>query len=459
MSTGKHFDLIVIGGGPAGSKAAQIAAQGGMKTALSEAGFLGGTCLNSGCVPTKYLLGATSFVPLLEAQQARGTASGTVTVDLAAMQTRKDAHIKESRQALQRELEQAGVALFRAKGSFTGPRRLRIKGSDIDEEYGFTRCIVATGSVPAVFPGIRPDGATVHSPASILNIKKAPESLIILGGGAIGLETGELFHRLGTKIIIAEGAPRLLPGEELSTSRAVYEYLTGKGWNIYTGKRITSLSTQDGRSLLEFENGETLTAACSLLAAGRRPATQGLAPEAAGLAVRPNGWLETDAFLKTSEHVYAVGDINARLMMSHAAYDQARYAARHALGEEKGPYSPPVTPACIYGTIDIMRVGPTVAELQKSGKNVAVSRAFLAENSLAQSYGHPEGFVEMSWVEGELAAVNAVGHGVSHLMTAAALLVEKRVKKNFSCGAIFAHPTLDEALESAMLAPLVEFSL
>lgn len=450
MSMESYFDMIVIGGGPAGTRAAFEAAASGMKTALVEGGFLGGTCVNVGCIPTKYLLGGSASLPLLAAQRKYKVVRGDVSIDFAALQARKERFVKGTRQSLEKRLEQAGVTLVRGRAAFSGPASLRVKGND--ETLAFGKCIIAVGSQPASFPGLKPDGASVLSSSSALALGAVPESLIVVGGGAIGLELGEIYHRLGAKIILAEGMPRLLPGEDPVVGEAVQAHFKREGWTIHTGRRISSLTTVDGRSRLVFEDGEELDAAASLVAVGRRPQTDALNPAAAGLAVQQRGWLEADEHLLCAQNIYAVGDANGRVLLAHAGDHQARYAVAHACGRADGPYAPPAMPSCVYGTFEVMRVGPTLAEL--AGESyIAESRAPLSVNAIAQSTGHTQGFVRMIWAGDTLRAVSAVGHGVSHLVTAAALLVERGVKKNNGFPVIFAHPTLDEVLESAMVAP------
>lgn len=445
--------MVIFGGGPAGSRAAFDARAAGMKTALVESGYLGGTCLNVGCIPTKYLLGATAAQPLSAVQRKYKTLQGELRFDLAALQSRKDRFIKGSRQALEKRLIQEGVSFFKGRASFCGDREALVKGGENVERLTFEKCVVATGSVPASFPGLKPDGKSVLSSASLLAMTRAPESLIIVGGGAIGLELGEACHRLGTKIILAEGMPRILPGEDEDVSEAVRAYLAREGWVIHTGRRIASLSTQEGRSLLRFEDGEELEAELSLVAVGRKAMTAPLAPEAAGLSVAGRGWLNVGDDLRCSEHVYAVGDVNGQVLLAHAADHQARYAVAHAAGSAKGPYAPPAMPSCVYGTMEVMRVGPTLAQLRQEGGHIELSRAPMAANAIAQSYGHSQGFARMLWQDGRLRGVSAVGHGVSHLVSASALLVAGDLKKNHPPAMIFAHPTLDEVLESAMVAP------
>ena len=454
MSTEHFFDLVILGGGPAGTRAAFRAAETGMKTALVESGFLGGACLNVGCIPTKYLLGGTAALPLLAAQKKYKVAQGDVAINLESLQNRKDRYIKGARQALEKQLREAGVALFAGKGSFDSPQSLMVQSKEEQTRLLFGKCIVATGSAPASFPGLKPDGASICGSASLLSLTSAPESMIIVGGGAIGLELGEIFHRFGTKITLVDAAPRILPGEDREISEAVHAYHAREGWNIHAGRRIESLSTMDGQSELRFTDGETMRAARSLVAVGRRSTASALAPEQAGLTQDANGWLAADASLRCSEHVYAVGDVNGRVLLAHAADHQARYAVDHAAGNAPGAYAPPAMPSCVYGSMEVMRVGSTLKELQAGGAtNVSQSKAPLAANAIAQSYGHTQGFVRLLWQDETIVSASAVGHGVSHLVSVAALLIGKKIQKNVPLPLIFAHPTLDEVFESAIVAP------
>jgi dihydrolipoamide dehydrogenase len=450
-----HIDLLVIGSGPAGSRAALDGAAAGLSTALVESGFLGGTCLNNGCIPTKFLLGSTQILPSLEVPNKYRTASGDILFDLSALQARKDRFVKGSRGGLEKQLTEAGVTLFRGKAAFTGPHSVSVgpHGEEGETTLSFTRCIVAVGSMPASFPGLTPDGRTVLSSAGALNVKEVPESLLIIGAGAIGMELGEFFHRLGTKIFLVEGLPQILPAEDLDVSGVLQRHFLREGWSIHTGKKIVSVTTVDGVSRLIFESGEELSASLSLLAVGRRANTAGLGAEAAGVTVRPNGTLETDETLRCSEHIYAVGDCNGRTLLAHTADHQARYAVAHAAGLARVPYSPPAVPSCLYGAMEVMRVGPTEKELVRTREPYEVSRAMLAENPIAQSSGQTQGFVKMLWAGSRLRAVCAVGHGVSHLVGASALLVERGLRRKEASPILFAHPTLDEALESAMVNP------
>ncbi|MDL2267329.1 NAD(P)/FAD-dependent oxidoreductase [Desulfovibrio sp. OttesenSCG-928-G15] len=450
MTTDNHFDLVILGGGPAGTSAAFGAAAKGIKTALVEPGFLGGACLNVGCIPTKFLLGASASAPLFAVQKKYKVAAGDVHFDLPALQTRKDRFIKGSRQALEKNLAEAGVAVIKGKGRLTGPNT--ISTGDTNPELTFGSCIIATGSLPASFPDLAPDGQSIRSSSGLLALTECPQSLIIVGGGAIGIELGEIYHRLGSRITLVDAAERILPAEDPEISQTLHAYLARDGWKIHTGRKIASFTTLDGESVLRFEDGEELRAGAGLIAVGRKSGASALGLESAGIATTEKGFIATDENLRCAENIYAVGDVNGRVLLAHAADNQARYALRRVAGEATGPYTPLPMPSCVYGTMEVMRVGPTLAELKAEGGAVSTSRAPFAANAIAQSYGHTQGFVRMLWQGDMLRAVSAVGHGASHLVSAAALLVGREYVAGGTPPIIFAHPTLDEILESAILA-------
>ena len=448
------YDLVVVGSGPGGTRAAFTSAAAGLKTAVVEAGFLGGTCLNSGCIPTKFLLGGTNFLPLLRTQAKFGTIQCEPQVDFAALQARKERFLKGSRQALEKRLAGAGITLVHGRAAFSGERELTVKGTD-STVLTFEKCILAVGSTPSSIPGLKPDGAAVLAPASVLNLKEAPESLIIVGAGPIGLELGDFFHRLGCAIQLVEGMPRVLPGEDEETGEFMGAYLARSGRQLFLGRKIAGLCTRDDKAELSFEDGEVIRASRAMVAVGRRPALNGLAVEAAGLAPVLGGRPETDEFLRLSPRIYAVGDVNGRMPLAGAADHQGEYSARHAAGLTDAPYAPPAMPLCIYGSMEVLRVGPTLRDLRSTAcGELRVTRAAAAANSLAQATGHTQGFLQAVWENGVLRSVLAVCHEASHLGAAAALLVERKCRYGNLSPIVFAHPTLDESLKSLLEAPL-----
>ena len=450
------YDLAIIGGGPGGTRAAFEAAKRGMKTVLVEAGELGGTCLNAGCIPTKMFLGSTACVDLLATQKKYKTAEGDVRFSLQALNTRKDRFVKASRDTLGKQLAACGVTVLKGRASFCGPSSLTVALNDGgNEAVAFAACIVATGSVPASFPGLAPDGNAILTSTEMLGLDAVPEDLIIVGGGVIGLEIGDIYHRLGAHITVVEALSRIAATEDKEVSALLRKNHERNGWKILTEKRVASLVSKDGKAFLTFEDGGTLTAAKALVAVGRQYPTASLGCDAASIALEKRGNIKTDAFLQAANAIYAIGDVNGRTLLAHAAEHQARYVVARLAGETTAPYAYGAMPACIYGHMEVMRVGPTVEELQNAGHAVSVSRAELVANPIVQSYGATQGFIKIAWVDGSIHSITAIGHGVSHLVTLAATIVTQKWNRKSVHTVIFAHPTLDEALESAMLAPQV----
>ncbi|MDL2285602.1 FAD-dependent oxidoreductase [Desulfovibrio sp. OttesenSCG-928-F07] len=449
------YDLIVIGAGAAGTEAAFTGAAHNLKTMLVEPAFAGGTCLNVGCIPTKFLLGSTAVLTHFSTQKKFKAVQGDISVDFNAIQERKNRYIKGMRTGLEKRLTDAGITYVNGKAAFISGTALHITQNDGEAfDAEFEKCIVATGSTPASFPGIEPDGKNVLTSTGLLNLTEAPESLLIIGGGVIGIELGEFYSRLGTKITVIEAMDRIVLSEDPEVSEAVHKQFTREGWNIHVNRRVKSVSSENNEAVLVFEDGETLRGSKALVAVGRRPGTQWLNIDKASLTTKRGGFIETGPTLLAAPNIYAVGDINGRVLLAHAAEHQARYAARHAAGLENNDYNDEAMPSCIYGHYEMMHVGPHAAalaeEFKSAGKTVSVSRSQLIANPIAQSYGVTQGFVKIVWVDNKVYSISAWGHGVSHLTGLATAIVKAHWSEP---EIIFAHPTLDESVKSALLAP------
>lgn len=451
-----RFDLVVLGGGPGGTDCALEAARLGLSTALVERAELGGTCLNRGCIPTKLFLGATECVHELHAQAKLKVLSGDVAVDLPALQKRKNQVLSGSRKAVQKRLEDAGVTLFFGEGRATSPTTLEVTGEDGTVGVEFNRLVVATGSRPTAFPGMEPDGDRVLDSDGILDLDAAPASLIIVGGGVIGLELGRFFSRLGAKITVVEALDRLAPWEDPDVSKTIAQLAKREKWKLHLGQRVASLVSKDGQAELTLESGDVMTADLALVATGRGPNTQGIGLEDAGATLGRGGFAEVDDRLMAAPTVGVIGDANGKAMLAHAASDQGLYAARHAAGKADGPYAPGPMPWCIYGAPENMRVGRMAEELKAAGLAPQVSTFQLAANPIAQSHAAAQGFVKVVWLEGVVCGITAVGHGVSHLVTQATIMVRDAWTRQDAHSIIWAHPTLDEALQHALTADPVD---
>jgi len=441
--------LVVVGAGPGGYEAALTGAASGLNVTLVERGKLGGTCLNWGCIPTKHLLATTLAVEGLAAQARQKLASGTVTPDLAAIQAKKKKLLSATHTAMAGTLQKAGVRLVTGNLAGLSPGVAHVAAGAVKEDLPFDFLILALGSRAAAFPGVKPDGQAVLGVAPVLDFTEAPESLVIVGAGAIGLEISEIFHRLGTKITLVDAAPRLAPIEDPDVSKVVAQVMRRKGIDARPGAKVESLVTEEGKAKLTLAGGEVVWASKALVAIGRFAATvvPGLAELGATFAdPSPNrAWIKTNDTLQTAPGIYAVGDCNGRILLAHAAASQGIYAARHAAGLAAGPYAPGPIPGCYYGSPEIMRVGAIAAP------GDTISEAAFVANPIAQAHADTLGFARVTWKNDKVVGITAVGHGASTMGTLATVIVGQGWTRQQAEALIFPHPGLDETLRAALL--------
>lgn len=446
------FDVIIIGGGPGGSAAARALALSGKTVALVEEAQLGGVCLNCGCIPTKFLLAATAPIGVLHDHQRFNVLRGDIGIDFAALQKRKDRFVKGSVSTLAKSLQAAGVSLFEGRGAVAGQGRVIVTGKS-QVALNATDIVIASGSRSASFPGVSPDGEAVLDSTMLLNLEEVPSSLLVVGAGAIGMEFADFFSVLGARVTIVEGMGTLVPTEDEDIGQELAKIKQKSGIQCITGKKVTSLGTKGGQAELALDSGEVLNADKALLAVGRRPNTENLGVENMGGSLGPRGFITVDAMLQAAPHCYAVGDCNGLTLLAHAAEHQAEWVARKILGEETGEYVSGPVPSCVFGHIEVMRVGKTVREVTAARGTPFVSKAPFAVNPIAQAHAASAGFAKAVWDGDVLVGMAAVGHNASHLVTAAELLVLHGVTQHSLHAFMFAHPTLDEVLKSALLAP------
>jgi len=449
MTSNPGKRLVVVGAGPGGYEAALTGQAAGLDVTLVERGKLGGTCLNWGCIPTKHLLATTLAVEALAAQARQKLASGSVTPDLAAIQAKKKKLLAATHSAMAATLKKRGIRLVTANLAGVSVGMAHVAARAEKEDIPFDALILALGSRAAAFPGVRPDGQAVLGVAPVLDFETPPESLVIVGAGAIGLEISEIYHRLGTKVTLVDAAPRLAPIEDPDVSKVVAQVMRRKGIDARPGAKVESLVTENGRAKLTLAGGEVIMADKALVAIGRFAATvaPGLAELGATFAdTSPNrAWIATDDTLQTAPGIYAVGDCNGRILLAHAAASQGVYAARHAAGLEPAPYAPGPIPGCYYGSPEIMRVGAIAAP------GDAVSEAPFVANPIAQAHADTAGFARVVWKDDKIAGITAVGHGASAMGTLATLIVSQGWTRRQAEALVFPHPGLDETIRAALL--------
>ena len=450
MTSSTPKRLVVVGAGPGGYEAALTGAAAGLDVTLIERGKLGGTCLNWGCIPTKHLLGATAVVHGLEAQAKYKLVAGAVTPDLAAIQTKKRRLIAATHTAMAEALRKAGIRQLTGNLTAVSPGAAQVMMTGQSMLVPFDALILALGSRAASFPGVKPDGKCVLGVAPVLDWDTPPRSLIIVGAGAIGLEISEVYRRLGTKVTLVDAAPRLAPIEDPDVSKVVGQVMRRLGIDARPGVKVAGCVTEDGQARLTLDGGETVTAEKALIAIGRFAPTP--VPGLAELGVQttspsPNkAFLATDENLQAAPGIYAVGDCNGRILLAHAAASQGVYAARHAAGLQSGPYVSGAIPGCYYGEPEIMRAGVVAVP------GDAISEAPFVANPIAQASADTAGFARVTWREGRVAGITAVGHGASAMGTLATVIVNQGWTREQAEAQVFPHPTIDEVLRAALLA-------
>jgi dihydrolipoamide dehydrogenase len=446
------YDLVVLGGGPGGFDAAVEAAAAGLKTALVEAAELGGTCLNHGCIPTKLWLGATGAVDELAAQAKMRVASGEVCVDFAALQMRKDKYIAATRKAMQQRLAALGVDLVPGLGRVASVGTLEVETVNGPKALSYRNLLVATGSRPGSFPGLEPDGDRVLDSTGFLALAEMPKRLLVVGGGFIGLEMAQAAHRMGAHITLVDALKRLAGMEDPEVSKTLESVFKRQGWDLRLGVKVASVVTRGDNAILTLDGGEELSADRALVAVGRRPNTANLGLEALGASLTKAGYLQTDAHLLAAPNVFAVGDVNGRMLLAHAASHQAHYVVERLLGKAHGPYESGPVPSILYGAPEVFRAGLMAEEAKALGQAVLVSRAQLIANPIAQAHAATQGFVKCVWHEGRVVGITAVGANVSRLACFATLILKLGWTREDAEAFMFPHPTLDESLKAALLA-------
>lgn len=449
----ESFDVIIIGSGPGGVACATLLATNGKHVAVVEDRDWGGACLNRGCVPTKLMLGAAAPLGQTERLARRHIVDGSETINFPALRERVRRFVMGSRHTLSLRLISLGVTLFRGRASCLSPEEIHI-----EERDGTTtvirgdQIVIACGSRTSSYPGLTPDGHVIVSSSGLLQIAAIPESLIIAGGGTVGVEMADFFHHMGARIIIAEAAPQMVPTEDEDIAAEFQRRFEQQGILCLTGARAHLEKTPGNRAVLTLSDGRTFMADKGLVATGRVPKTPGLDAENAGCALNRRGFITTDTHLRAADTAWAIGDINGRTMLAHAASHQGEYVARSILGLESEPYEPGPCPYCFHGSFEIMRAGMTEREACALGGQVAVSKAPFAANVISQARGDAAGFVKVVWRNGAMVGISAVGAQATTLALPAQLLLLGQYQGLELRSFMVAHPTLDETLMAAIKA-------
>ncbi len=455
----KHYDVLIVGGGPGGTPAAMALAQAGKKVLLVEAGTgLGGTCLFEGCIPSKIFRETAQRLREIGRAAEFGIhlPSEPVQLDWRQVQARKHAILQRRSKGAQQQASQLGnLHLLFGRAELRGPRAAFIQPHEGNSvEISFEQCILATGSAPNVLPVPGGDLPQVYSSDSILNIDVLPEQLVVIGGGPIGVELGQIFHALGTKVTLMELAPHILGGVDEELALVLEQHLIKQKIDLHLECQVKSIRKSGESVLVEYADAagsSQLIATAVLAAAGRHPRVEGLGLENTKAKAGPHG-IEVDATLQTAEPgIYAVGDVLGQPMFAHWATAQGLALARHLLGLPSQFPQTRHNSATIFSMPELGVAGLTEAQAAAAGMDVAVARYDFARDARAQICGNDNGLLKIVYEKSsrKVVGVHALVEGAADIMGEAALLVRAGLPLEAIAGAIHPHPTLTESFVMA----------
>ena len=453
------FDMTVIGSGPGGYVAAIRAAQLGMKTAVVEmAPQVGGTCLIWGCIPTKALLHAAEVLETSRHAGAFGVTLAPGSLDVDALHKYKDKCVQGNVKGVEYLFKKNGVTLVPGRGTIPGRGKVAVKQADGAVQTIQTKhTLLATGSVIRGLPGVAFDGTRVINSDHALGLKKVPASMIVLGAGAVGVEFASIYATFGSKVTIVELLPRLIPLEDAALGAELEKAFKKRGLGVHTGTRVEKVeTTKTGVKVTGSKDGQPveLEAEVLLVAIGRRPLTEDLGLEAAGVKL-DRGFVEVDSMMRTgAPGLYAIGDIVKTQALAHVASHEGIVAVEDAAGKHPHPVNYDKIPSCTYCDPEVASVGLTEEEARKRGYDVAVGQFPFSAIAKAKILDDRRGFVKIVAEKkyDEVLGVHIIGPHATELISEATAAVSLEATAASLFEAVHAHPTLAEAMGEAALA-------
>lgn len=452
------YDLVIIGGGPAGYTGAVRAAQLGLRTAVVERDRLGGVCLHWGCIPTKVLLHSAELIERLKHAETFGLDVGPVRVNFGRLQARKAQVVEGRHRGVQYLMRKNKIDVFSGTGRLLDQTRVGVALNDGSETELRTRhVLIATGSAPRSIPGITIDNARVLDSTGALSLAALPRSIAILGAGAIGVEFASLFGALGSEVTLIELLPTLLPLEDQEIGKTLERLFVRRGVKVHTGATATSVTVRGDGVTLAVASGEeqvTVDAEYLLIAVGRGPLSEGLGLEEVGVATE-RGAVTVDAHFRTTiPNIFAVGDvIGGPYRLAHVAADEAVHAVETMAGAEAVPMNYMAVPRPTFSIPQVATMGLSEEQAAAQGYTVRVGRFNFAANGKAAIEGERDGFVKIvtDGRTGEILGIHMIGPMVTELLAEG--VVTKYIEGTVAelGTSVHAHPTLSEAMKQAAL--------
>ncbi len=451
------YDVVIIGGGPGGYPAAIRGTQLGLRVAVVEKEKLGGICLHKGCIPTKALLESAEHLHHARDESAAfGVVAPDVTFDYGKVLDRKSQVVAQLHKGVQGLLKRNKVDVFFGNGTLTSSQSVYVEGSDGGHDLRAKDIVIATGSRPRSLPGLELNGTTVISSDHALELTALPESIVILGAGAVGVEWASLFHDFGVAVTVVEIMPTLVPLEDKDIGKELGRSFTRRGITVKTGARllVESLKTEENAIAIEIEvddERESLQANMLLVAVGRTGNVEDLGLESVGVKTE-KGVIPVDGYGRTNvPHVYAIGDVAGGFLLAHKATAEGHVVIEHLAGEETHPLDPMRVPRATYCRPEIASVGLLEEEAVAQGKDVKVGRFPFAALGKALIKGQTEGFVKIvcDAKTDEILGTHVIGPNATDIvaeMGLAQLLEATPLEVGLN---VHPHPTLAEAIMEA----------
>lgn len=457
------YDVVVIGSGPGGYVCAIKAAQLGLRTAIVEKWpTLGGTCLNIGCIPSKALLHASDiFHEAGHSHKTLGVDVGTPKLDLKAMMAHKDATVKSNVDGVSFLMKKNKIDVYHGTGKILGEGKVEV-ASDKGEtqQLETSNVVIATGSDVAGIPGVDVDfdEKVIVSSTGALELSKVPKHMIVVGGGVIGLELGSVWARLGAKVTVVEFLDKILGQMDKDVSKQFQRMLAKQGLTFKLGSKVTGVAKSGTGADVTFEpvkggEAQTLSADIVLVATGRKPYTEGLGLEAAGVVTDGHGRVHIDEHFRTNvPGIYAIGDVVAGPMLAHKAEDEG-VAVAEILAGQAGHVNYDVIPGVVYTQPEVASVGKTEEELKADGVEYKVGKFPFSANGRARAMLQSNGFVKVLADKhtDKLLGAHIVGFGAGEMIHEAAVLMEFGGSAEDLARTCHAHPTMSEAVKEAAL--------
>lgn len=455
------YDVIVIGSGPGGYVAAIRAAQLGMKTAIVEKySTLGGTCLNVGCIPSKALLDSSEhYHNAAHTFKTHGINLNDLQVDLAQMISRKDDVVKQNVDGIEFLMKKNKIEVHHGLGSFVDAHTVNVAKEDgTSTVIQGKNIIIATGSKPASLPFIPLDKQRIITSTEALKMKEIPKHLIVIGGGVIGMELGSVYGRLGAKVSVVEFMDSIIPTMDKTMGKELQKSLKKLGFEFYLKHKVTAVENLGEEVVVKADNGKgeivEIKGDYVLVSIGRKPYTDGLNAEAAGVKITERGQIEVNDHLQTSvPHIYAIGDVVKGAMLAHKAEEEGVYVAETIAGQ-KPHINYLLIPGVVYTWPEVAAVGYTEEQLKEQGRKYKAGKFPFMASGRARASMDTDGLVKVlaDAETDEILGVHMIGPRTADMIAEAVVAMEFRASAEDIARMSHAHPTYTEAFKEACLA-------